>query len=117
MSDFEWNNKTTEAAFLLAQGYTTEETAKKIKVSDRTIYRWKNHDDFLAEIDRLSLMIDVAGRAERLRVARRVIRQKITENGVYLTDKDLLDWLKFTQSETDGVKLDLAALAEIFDDK
>ncbi len=34
-----------------------------------------------------------------------------TENGIE-TDKDLLDWLKIAQSETDGIKLDLADLAD-----
>ena len=44
----------------------------------------------------------------------KVIRQKDSEEtGRVLTDKDILDWLKFAQSETDGVKLDLSKLAQL----
>ncbi len=68
--------------------------------------------EFAAEVDRLSVMIGIASRAERLRFAMRVVRQKTKGN--IETDKDLLDWLKFAQSETDGVKLDLPKLAASF---
>lgn len=111
MSDFKWNPKSEKAALLLAQGYTIAEIAKQVDLNERTIYRWKTDIDFQAEVDRLSLMVDVAGRAERLRIAMRVVRQKVSDKYV-LTEKDLLDWLKFAQSETDGIKLDLAALTE-----
>lgn len=57
-------------------------------------------------------MIGIASRAERLRFAMRVVRQKT--KGTIETDKDLLDWLKFAQSETEGVKLDLSKLATTF---
>ena len=117
MSDFKWTTKTSEAAYLLAQGYTNAEVAKKIEVNDRTIYRWKLEDEFSAEVDRLSLMIGVASRAERIRIAQSVIRQKMTEDGQFKTEKDLLDWIKFAQGETDGVKLDLANLLELNDSK
>jgi hypothetical protein len=40
-----------------------------------------------------------------------VIRQKTAEDGTVTTKADLLDWLKFAQSETDGIKLDLARIA------
>lgn len=113
MSDFKWTTKTSEAAYLLAQGYTHAEAAERIEVSERTIYRWKLEDEFLAEIDRLSLMIGIASRAERLRIAQAVIRQKVGEDGKFKTEKDLLDWIKFAQGETDGVKLDLANLLEL----
>ena len=50
-------------------------------------------------------MIDVASRAERLRIVMRVVRQKVRADGTPETKKDLLDWLKFAQSETTGFKL------------
>lgn len=112
MSNFKWDSRTSNAAFLLAQGYTYEEVAKKSGVSARTISRWKEDEEFLAEIDRLSLMIGIASRAERLRIAMMVIRQKISEEGFAVTEKDLLDWLKYAQGETDGVKLDLVNVME-----
>jgi hypothetical protein len=110
MSVFKWNEQNTNAAIALAQGQTVKEVAKAAKVDERTIYRWKTDIDFSAEVDRLSLMVGIASRAERLRIAMRVVRQK-TEPQIE-TDKDLLDWLKFVQSETDGIKLDLTAISE-----
>jgi transcriptional regulator with XRE-family HTH domain len=112
MSSFRWNIKREQAATILALGYTEQETAEQVGVSQRTIQRWKSDLEFSAEVDRLSLMIGIASRAERLRIAMRVIRQKTREDGVLRTNKDLLDWLKFAQSETDGIKLDLTAIFE-----
>lgn len=109
VSPFEWDEARSKAAISLANGYTTEETAKECSVTTRTVYNWKNHPDFSAEIDRLSLMVDIASRAERLRVAIKMVRKL-----GYETNKDLLDWLKFAQSETDGVKLDLTKIAAAF---
>lgn len=62
-------------------------------------------------------MIGIASRAERLRIAQRVARQKVNDEGLVSTEKDLLDWLKFAQSETDGIKLDLAKLAAVSADE
>jgi hypothetical protein len=43
----------------------------------------------------------------------RVVKQKVrAETGEIITDKDILDWIKYVQSETDGVKLDLSKLLE-----
>ncbi len=58
-------------------------------------------------------MTGISARAERLRLAKRVVRSKILD-GVPQSDKDLLEWLKYAQSETDGIKLDLAAFAAAF---
>ena len=35
----------------------------------------------------------------------RVVRQKVRADGTPETEKDLLDWLKYAQSETTGIKL------------
>ena len=112
-TQFEWNEKRTAAAIALAQGRTEQEIADTLELERKTLWNWKQVPEFAAEVDRLSLMVDIAGRAERLRIAMRVARQKVREDGVD-TDKDLLDWLKFAQSETDGVKLDLNKLAAVF---
>lgn len=111
MSPFQWNEKRSKAALGLAAGLTQQQVADECDVDRRTILRWLEHPDFAAEVDRLSVMTDIASRAERLRIAKRVARQMITEDGTIRTDKDLLEWLKFAQSETDGIKLDLAKLA------
>jgi len=110
MSAFKWTPKRQKAALALAQGYTEQESAEQARVTDRTIRRWKRDLDFSVEVDRLSLMIGLSSRAERLRIAMQVARQKAREDGGFDTSKDLLDWLKFAQSETDGAKLDLAII-------
>jgi hypothetical protein len=110
MAGFKWNEKSTEAAILLSQGYTQKEVAEKTEAGLRTIERWVAAIDFSAEVDRLSLMVDIAGRAARLRMAMRLVRQRVDDEGLIQSEKDILDWLKFAQSETDGIKLDLTAL-------
>lgn len=77
-------------------------------VAERTVRRWLDVPEFSEEVDRLSLMIEVASRAYRLRIVNRVIRQMVREGEVIPTAKDILDWLKYAQGETDGVKLGLA---------
>ena len=83
--------------------------ADAVGVSRRTITRWKADTDFMTEVDQLTLMSGVSLRAERLRIAMRVIRQKVSEERIK-TGKDILDWLKYAQGETDGFKFDFATL-------
>ena len=109
MAEFKWTNKKRKAATILSQGYTERETAGHVGVTDRTIRTWKTKPEFMLEVDAITLMSGIALRAERLRIATRAIRQKVTEERVK-TGRDLLDWLKYAQGETDGVKVDLGAL-------
>jgi hypothetical protein len=104
---FRWTTSRTRAALALAAGKTRKEAAEEAEVSERSVYSWLDDPDFAAEVDRLSVMTDVASRAERLRIAKRVVRQFVKDEKI-TTEKDLLDWLKFAQSETDGIKLDIA---------
>jgi hypothetical protein len=113
MSGFRWNQQNTAAALALAEGQTVQRVAKIIKVDERTIYRWRADNEFSSEVDRLSEMVDTASRAHRMRLAMRAVRQKIKADGTIESDKDILDWLKFAQSETQGLKLDLTAMSEI----
>lgn len=112
MSDFKWTPKREKAALLLAQGYPVREVAEECKVADRTIFRWKNDIEFSTEIDRLTHMVGVATRAERLRIAMQVVRSRTELTGWPKSNRDLLEWLKFIQSETDGAKLELTTLFE-----
>lgn len=109
MSVFQWTPEKSEAALLLAEGYTYKQVGGEIGKTEKTIYRWMLDIEFSCEVDRLSLMCGIASRAERLRLAKRVIRQHIDKENLVCTEKDVLDWLKFAQSETDGIKLNLAA--------
>jgi transposase-like protein len=110
-SVFKWTPERSKAAMLLAEGYTHQQVAEEIGKSDRSIRLWLAEMEFSAEVDRLSVMIGIASRAERLRIVKRVVRQKALSDTFLISDKDILDWLKFAQSETDGIKLNLAALA------
>lgn len=110
---FEWTQDRVKAAAVLASGGTQDEAAAEAECTDRTIRNWLQEIEFAEEVDRLSLMVGIASRAERLRLAMRVVKQKISGNEVK-TDKDLLEWLKFAQSETDGIKLDLGKVASAF---
>ena len=94
----------------MADGFTISETATGTGVSNRTIDRWKANIDFQSEVDRLSLMVGIASKGERLRLAKKIIRELIKKQ--HPTQKDLLEWVKYAQSETDGIKLDLAALID-----
>lgn len=113
---FKWNSKRSEAALSLATGETQAATAESVGVSLSSIKRWCADPEFSAEVDRLTHMVSIASRAERLRIAMRVARQKQRADGGFDTDKDLLDWLKFAQSETDGVKLDLTTILQQYQD-
>jgi hypothetical protein len=116
MSGFEWTSTREKAAVALATGHTQPEVADIAGVADRTIRRWLNNPEFSAEVDRLSLMVEIASRAYRLRIANRVIRQFTKDSTDVFTTKDLLDWLKYAQGETDGVKLDLLNLLHAHQD-
>lgn len=108
-----WSEQRSQAAILLASGYIHQFVADEVGVDKRTITNWLQNVDFGAEVDRLTLMVDISSRAERLRITMKAIRQSVRENQVK-TDRDVLDWLKFAQSETDGVKLDLSKIAAAF---
>jgi len=113
---FRWTKRRSDAAVLLAQGHTENETAIAVKVTIRSVQRWKHDTEFAAEVDRLSLMLDISGRAYRMRLAMKRVRAILDGRKPEHKPDNLLDWLKYAQSETDGIKLDiagmLAALAE-----
>jgi len=104
-TQFQWSSTRTKAALALAEGQSQQAVAEATGVCRKTICNWLCVTEFAAEVDRLSCMIDVSSRAERLRMAMRVVRQKVRADGTPETEKDLLDWLKYAQSDTTGIKL------------
>lgn len=103
-----WTKQNNEIALLLAEGYTIKEVSERVGCSEKTVARRRVDPDFMAEVDRLTLMVGVASRAERIRIVKKVVRMKVKEELDKIeTTKDLLDWLKYAQSETDGIKLNL----------
>lgn len=103
---WEWNEKRSAAALLLAEGHTEQHIADTLDLERKTLWNWKQSVEFSAEVDRLSLMVGISSRAERLRIAMRVVREKIQGEKID-TQKDILDWIKYAQGETDGIKLEL----------
>ena len=112
-TQFHWSSKRQKAAIALAEGQSQQAVAEAIGVCRKTIWNWQCETEFAAEVDRLSCMIDIASRAARLRIAMRVVRQRVRADGTPETEKDLLDWLKYVQSETDGAKIDFSKFAEV----
>lgn len=102
-SAFSWTVAKQKAAYALADGATQAVAAAAAEVTDRTIRSWLAIPEFAEEVDRLTLMTGIALRAARMRMIKQVVAKLGTE-----TEKDLLDWLKFAQSETDGAVDDLA---------
>lgn len=96
-----------KAIELLAKGFAINEAAKELGVSEKTIDRWKRDIEFAQRLNEVSLTVGVALKAERLRMANRIAR-KLASNKTP-TRKDLLEWLKFAQSETDGNKVNVNA--------
>lgn len=103
MVAFQWTPKVNAAAIALAEGYTQVEAAAMAGVSDRTLRRWLAQPEFAVEVDKLTLITGIARKAERVKLAKRVIRT-IGET----TEKDLLDWLKYIELATDGLKIGLS---------
>lgn len=68
-----------------------------MNLSPHTIARWWRDDAFRNLVDELTVATGIAQKAERLRIAKQVVRQKMmTERW---SKKDLLDWLKFAREE------------------
>jgi len=117
---FTWSKRRSDVAIFLASGHTVKEASDEYQVSERSIWRWRADSEFAAEVDRLSLMVDIASRAERLRMAMRIVRKRISkaeDTGKDPSKADLLYWLQYVQSETNGAKIDvnglLAALSAV----
>lgn len=108
---FKWTKKRRQAVEELALGKTEQATADIIDVNRRTVAMWKSKPAFREELDKLSLMVGIACKAERMRIAQRAVAQLVTDGGVK-TSADLIVWLKFAQSETDGITLNLASLLD-----
>ena len=113
MSGFGWTPKRHAAAVGLGIGRKQEQVAEEVGVSDRTIRRWLQAPEFAAEVDRLTLESDIAAKARRLRIVKRLARQRIDRDGYVHSNADLLDILKFAKSETDGLKLGLIGRTKV----
>ena len=109
ISEFVWTPERDQAAKLLSQGYSIKEVAEEVGVTDRTIYNWKNIEEFEMEVDRLSVVYGLASKAERTRLLMKMARQKVKEDGTLeLDDTSLMDIIKEMRMQTDGIRLNVA---------
>lgn len=115
---FNWTDKREKAALALARGHTKTAICSKLGIGRTTLHTWLQNEEFSAEVDRLAHMVGIAARANRLKEAQRLYRmaRKAMQLPARVTMRDLLDILKYVQSETDGAKLDLTALLDAFND-
>lgn len=112
-SPFAWNPRRAQAAVDLANGYTWSQVEDRVGISETQLWRWTRHPEFSAEVDRLSLLAGVAGKAARVRLLKSAINQQISEDGKIDTKKDILDWLKLLRDEMSG--LEERALDQLFE--
>jgi len=106
---WQWDEQKAIAAKVLGEGYTQKEAAEAAGVSHKTVWNWQNKSpEFAAEVDRCSMMFDVASKAHRNRLLMKAIRQFVREDGNLRTGDDtLLDYIKEARMNTDGVKVDI----------
>lgn len=86
------------AAELLAEGHSQKAVAEMLQINPQTIARWLRNDSFRSLVDELTVATGIAQKAERLRIAKQVVRQKMLSQN--WSKKDLLDWLKYIKEET-----------------
>lgn len=94
-----WDQKRRDIAASLASGETMNEVALKFGLSRGYLQKLKVIPEFAAYMDELTMALGLAKRAERIRIAQRVVNEKI-EQGGYYSKKDLLEWLKYVGEET-----------------
>lgn len=110
ITGFQWTEKRSRVAILLAQGHTIRETSEQTGYSTRTIDRYKANPEFAAEVDRLSLMYGLSSKAERLRLIQRAARQFVHDDGSLDTGGDtLLDYLREARMTIDGTRLNIVS--------
>jgi len=97
---FVWDEVKQKIAEAVAKGdRPLKDILTEFKINERMFYRWKKHPDFQRKIDEIIQDIDIAQKSERIKIAKRVIRQKLEQDAGNLSKKDLLDWLKYVGEE------------------
>lgn len=97
---FVWDDVKLKVAEAIAKGdRSLNEILTECGVSERTVYRWKKHPEFQRKVDEIIQDIDIAQKAERIKIAKKVIKQKLEHDKNKLSNKDILDWLKYVGEE------------------
>lgn len=112
MLRFRWTPKKSAAAVALAQGKARQQVAANLGIARMTLWRWATDMEFSAEVDRLTLAVEIATKAHRLRIAMRAVRELRGDDGALETRRDVLDWLKYAKSEMDAHEREQAGLMD-----
>lgn len=91
---FLWTGQRKKAALLLSEGTKTiDDIWQEVGVHERTLFEWRQHPIFQAEVSRLTLANEKATREGLLRLAYKAIEEKI---GNLSEDRNtVLDWAEF----------------------
>ena len=91
---FQWTGQRKKAALLISEGTKTiDEIWVEVGVHERTLFDWRQHPIFQAEVSRLTLANEKATREGLLRLAYKAIEKKI---GSVADDRStVLEWTKF----------------------
>lgn len=91
---FIWTGQRIKAALLISEGAKNiAEMCEEVGVHDRTLFDWRQHPIFQAEVSRLTLANEKATREGLLRLAYKAIEAKI---GSISDDRStVLEWSKF----------------------
>lgn len=100
---FRWTGPRTKAANLISEGIKNyEEIAEEVGVHRKTLWEWRQHPIFQAEVRRLTFENEKATKEGLLRLAYKAIEEKI---GNLKDDKNTaLDWAKFIADMQGHVK-------------
>ncbi len=91
---FKWTGQRRNAVILIAEGTKNYiEVAEEVRVRRETLWEWRQHPIFQAELNRLTLENEKATREGLLRIAYKAIEKKI---GSITDDRStVLEWSRF----------------------
>lgn len=102
-SQFVWDETKLKAAEAVAKGDCTQnQIVTELGVSRRTLIRWAEHPEFQTKVNEIIADIDIAQKAERIKIAKKEIKRVIMRldlNEDKPTSRDLVALLKFVAEE------------------
>lgn len=106
--------KQIKAVDMLVSGdFTFEEIAAELKISPKTLYNWRQNEDFNAELNR-KMRLKISGIAPKaLKKMEKLINAK-SEMVSHLASKDILDRAGFEPDS--NININGAAAVQIVDD-
>jgi len=113
---WKWTPQRKRAALLLSLGTKKyEDVSSEVGVNERTLYEWRQNEDFVKEVDRLTHENEKATKAGLLRLAFKALEEK---NKRLTEDRSTaLDWANFVVNleglSTQKVELDANIRGEL----